>query len=46
MTSPAFDFRATRLPANVRYVGPVIDDRTEQLVDHRMAGAGRRIDVV
>lgn len=26
LTSPAFDFAATRLPSNVRYVGPVIDD--------------------
>lgn len=26
LTSPAFDFAATRLPPNVRYVGPVIDD--------------------
>lgn len=26
LTSPAFDFTATQLPPNVRYVGPVIDD--------------------
>jgi MGT family glycosyltransferase len=26
MTSPSFDFRARSLPANVRYVGPQIDD--------------------
>ncbi len=26
LTSPAFDFAATRLPPNVRYVGPVIND--------------------
>lgn len=26
LTSPAFDFEAAELPANVRYVGPVIDD--------------------
>ncbi|HET9111973.1 MAG TPA: nucleotide disphospho-sugar-binding domain-containing protein [Ktedonobacterales bacterium] len=26
LTSPAFDFPATSLPANVRYVGPQIDD--------------------
>jgi hypothetical protein len=26
LTSPAFDFATTRLPSNVRYVAPVIDD--------------------
>jgi MGT family glycosyltransferase len=26
LTSPAFDFPATSLPANVRYVGPQVDD--------------------
>jgi MGT family glycosyltransferase len=26
MTSPSFDFVASRLPANVRYVGPQLDD--------------------
>jgi MGT family glycosyltransferase len=26
MTSPSFDFRAPQLPANVRYVGPQLDD--------------------
>ncbi|MET0480523.1 MAG: nucleotide disphospho-sugar-binding domain-containing protein [Mycetocola sp.] len=26
MTSPSFDFAAPRLPANVRYVGPQLDD--------------------
>ncbi|PNY79598.1 glycosyltransferase [Deinococcus koreensis] len=26
LTSPAFDFAADPLPANVRYVGPVVDD--------------------
>ncbi len=26
MTSPSFDFQAPRLPANVRYVGPQLDD--------------------
>jgi MGT family glycosyltransferase len=26
LTSPAFDFAADRLPENVRYVGPVLDD--------------------
>ncbi len=26
MTSPSFDFSAPRLPANVRYVGPQLDD--------------------
>jgi MGT family glycosyltransferase len=26
LTSPSFDYRASSLPANVRYVGPVLDD--------------------
>lgn len=42
LTSTAFDFAATRLPQNVRYVGPIIDDPVwaDRLVEASAAGAG------
>jgi MGT family glycosyltransferase len=44
MTSASFDFPA-RLPANARYVGPVLDDPTWAATDAVTAGAGAGPDV-
>lgn len=38
MTSPSFDFVAPRLPANVRYVGPQLDDPTWATADWHSQG--------
>lgn len=38
MTSPSFDFVAPRLPANVRYVGPQLDDPPWAAVDWHSQG--------
>jgi UDP:flavonoid glycosyltransferase YjiC (YdhE family) len=45
LTSPAFDFAATRLPDNVRYVGPVLDDPVWATPVDLPAGAGPLVAV-
>lgn len=40
MTSPTFDFVAPRLPANVRYVGPQLDDPPWAAAEWHSHGAG------